>query len=173
MQYGLHSAVVHEIHNSHLPKEFLDIFISYGAASQRGSWSPAFLRFLDHTQFRSTLGRIPLDKWSARRRDLYLIKHNTHNRQTDRQTCLPAEFEYKIPASKRPQTDALYRAAARIGSGQIMQRIASILQAWCTENKLSFYPLDRFSRKLKVSQELFVKSVHENAINILIADSRS
>jgi len=39
-----------------------------------------FLRFLDHTQRRSTVGRTPLDAWSARRRDLYLTTHNTRNR---------------------------------------------------------------------------------------------
>jgi hypothetical protein len=42
----------------------------------------SFLRFLDHTQRRTTVGRTPLDEWSARRRDLYLTTHNTHNRQT-------------------------------------------------------------------------------------------
>jgi len=31
-----------------------------------------FLMFLDHTQRRITVGRTPLDEWSARRRDLYL-----------------------------------------------------------------------------------------------------
>ena len=36
--------------------------------------------FLDHTR-RSTVGRTPLDEWSARRRDLYLTTHDTHNRQ--------------------------------------------------------------------------------------------
>jgi len=40
-----------------------------------------FLMFLDHTQRHSTVGRTPLDKWSARRRDLYLTTHDTHNRQ--------------------------------------------------------------------------------------------
>jgi hypothetical protein len=35
-----------------------------------------FLMFLDHTQRRTTL-----DEWSARRRDLYLTTHDTHNRQ--------------------------------------------------------------------------------------------
>ena len=40
-----------------------------------------FLMFLDHTQRRSTVGRTPLDEWSARRRDLYLTTHHTHNRQ--------------------------------------------------------------------------------------------
>jgi len=42
----------------------------------------SFLMFLDHTQQRTTVGRTPLDEWSARRRDLYLTTHNTHNRQT-------------------------------------------------------------------------------------------
>ena len=37
--------------------------------------------FLDHTQRRSTVGRAPLDKRSARRRDLYLTTHDTHSRQ--------------------------------------------------------------------------------------------
>jgi hypothetical protein len=36
--------------------------------------------FLDHTR-RSTVGRTPLDERSARRRDLYLTTHDTHNRQ--------------------------------------------------------------------------------------------
>ena len=40
------------------------------------------LRFLDHTQRRTTVGRTPLDKPSARRSDLYLTTHNTHNRRT-------------------------------------------------------------------------------------------
>ena len=42
----------------------------------------SFLRFVDHTQRRTTVGRTPLDEGSARRRDLYLTTHNTHNRQT-------------------------------------------------------------------------------------------
>ena len=37
--------------------------------------------FLDHTQRRSTVGRTPLDEGAARRRDLYLTTHDTHNRQ--------------------------------------------------------------------------------------------
>ena len=44
-----------------------------------------FLMFLDHTQRRTTFGRIPLDEWSARRRDLYLTTHDT---QTDKYPCL-------------------------------------------------------------------------------------
>jgi len=37
----------------------------------------SFLRFLDHTQQRTTVGRDPLDEWSARRRDLYLTTQTT------------------------------------------------------------------------------------------------
>ena len=38
------------------------------------------LIFLDHTQRRSTVGRTPLDEWSARRKDLYLTTHDTGKR---------------------------------------------------------------------------------------------
>jgi hypothetical protein len=41
----------------------------------------SFLKLLDHTQRLTTIGRTPLDEWSARRRDLYLAIHNTYNRQ--------------------------------------------------------------------------------------------
>ena len=44
--------------------------------------SSSFLRFLDHTQQRTTFGTTLLDECLARRRDLYLTTHNTHNRQT-------------------------------------------------------------------------------------------
>jgi hypothetical protein len=66
----------------------------------------SFLRFLNHTQRRSTVGRTPLDEWSARRRDLYLTTHNTHNRLT---SMLPVGFEPTISAGERPQTYALDR----------------------------------------------------------------
>jgi len=44
----------------------------------------------------TTVGRTPLDEWSARRRDLYLTTHNIHNRQT---SMLLAGFEPTIPVS--------------------------------------------------------------------------
>ena len=43
----------------------------------------------------------PLDEWSARRRDLYLTTHDTHNRQT---SMPPVGFEPTISAGERPQT---------------------------------------------------------------------
>ena len=71
------------------------------------------MRLLDHTQRRTTVGRTPLDDWLARRRDLYLTKYNTHNRQT---SVLQVGFEPVISAGVRPQTYTLDRAAAGIGS---------------------------------------------------------
>jgi len=61
----------------------------------------SFLRFMDHTQRRTTVGRTPLDEWSARRRDLYLTTHNTHNRQT---SMPPVGFEPTMSAGEWPQT---------------------------------------------------------------------
>ena len=74
----------------------------------------SFLKFLDHTQLRITVGRTPLDEWSARRRDLYLTTHNIHNRQT---SVPPVGFEPMISAGERPQTYALHRAATGTGTG--------------------------------------------------------
>jgi hypothetical protein len=69
-------------------------------------------RLHDHTQtHHTTVGRNPLDEWSAQRTDLYLTTHNTHKRQT---SMPPAWFEPAIPASQRPQTHALDRAATVI-----------------------------------------------------------
>ena len=41
----------------------------------------SFMRFLNHTQRRTTVGRTPLDEWSARRRDLYRWDSNPRSQQ--------------------------------------------------------------------------------------------
>jgi len=56
----------------------------------------------------TTLGKTPLDEWSARRRDLYLTTHNTHKRQT---SMPPARLKHPIPASEKLQIHVLDRAA--------------------------------------------------------------
>jgi hypothetical protein len=87
------------------------LFFPHGAAAPSGPGPPHCRGFTD-TLKHTTLGRTPLDEWSARRRDLYLLTHNTHKRQT----CMPpAGFEAIIPASVRPQTQPLDRAATGIG----------------------------------------------------------
>ena len=73
--------------------------------------APKFLRFLDHTQRRTTVCKTPLDEWSARPTALYL--HNTRHSQ---QTSMPPEgFEPTIPASEGPQINALDGATTAIG----------------------------------------------------------
>ena len=73
-----------------------------------GPGPPHSLGLIDHTQRRTTVGRTPLDEWTARRRDLYLTTHITHDRQT---SMSPVRFESTISAVERSQTYALDRAA--------------------------------------------------------------
>ena len=69
-----------------------------------------FSRFHDHTHTHThtALCRTPLDKWSARRRDLYLTNRNIHKIRT---FIASVGFEPAIPSSERPQTYALDNAA--------------------------------------------------------------
>jgi len=57
-----------------------------------------------------TLGRTPLDEWSARRRDRYRTKRNTRNRYP----CPRRDSKPSIPASERPRTHTLDSAATGI-----------------------------------------------------------
>jgi hypothetical protein len=82
----------------------------------------SFLRFLDHTQRRTIIGRTPLDEWSARRRDLYLTTHNTHNKQT---SMTPVGFESTISADEWPQSYALDSAATGIGTKYVLLQLKS------------------------------------------------
>ena len=80
----------------------------------------SFKTFLDHTQRRITVCRTPLDEWSARRRDLYLTTHNTHNRQI---SMPPVGFEPTISTGEGPQTYALDRAATGTGTSLLTYQI--------------------------------------------------
>ena len=68
-------------------------------SSPQWARASSFTRFLDHIQRRNTVGRTPLDEWSARHRDLYLTTHNTVNRQT---YTPPVGSEPTILAGERP-----------------------------------------------------------------------
>jgi len=70
------------------------------------------MRSLDHTQRHTTVGMTPLDEWPARRRNLYLTTHNTHNRQT---SMRPVRFEPTSPVGERPQTYVFDGAATGTG----------------------------------------------------------
>ena len=78
------------------------IFSPHGAIAPSGPGPPHYRGFtiiLRH----NTLGRTPLDEWSAQRRDLYLTTYNIQKRQT---STAPAGIEPAISASGRPQTHA-------------------------------------------------------------------
>ena len=56
------------------------LFVCFWRDSPQWTVASSFTSFLDHTQRRTTVGRTPLDESSARRRDLFLTKHNNHDR---------------------------------------------------------------------------------------------
>jgi hypothetical protein len=74
--------------------------LPHGTTAPSRPGSPHFWGFtitLSHT----TIGRNPLDEWSARRRYLSVTTHNTHKRRT----FLPRRNLYPtIPESERPPT---------------------------------------------------------------------
>ena len=93
---------------------FLAFFYYYfhGSTAQVGlglgllcevSWSHSFRHI--------TIGKTPLDEWSARRRDFYLTTSNTHNRET---SMSPEGLEPTIPASEGRQTYTFDRTATGI-----------------------------------------------------------
>ena len=84
--------------------DFLCFMFVFDATAPQWARASSFTRFLDHTR-RTTVGRTPLGEWSARRRDLYLTTHNTHNRQT---SMPPVGFEPTVSACERPQNHAFY-----------------------------------------------------------------
>ena len=59
----------------------IETYIFYGTTAPSGP-RPVHCRGFTITLRHTTLGRTPLDEWSARRRDLYLTTNNTHKRQT-------------------------------------------------------------------------------------------
>jgi hypothetical protein len=88
---------------------------------------PPYYRSITITLRHTALGRTSSDQWSARCRDLYLKTHNSHKRKI---SMHPARFEPVIPASERPRTDALDRAATGIGSRNIIRIIKKRKTRW-------------------------------------------
>jgi len=85
----------------------IKMFVLEATAPHRARAS-SITTFLDHTQRRITVGRTPLDEWSARCRDLYLTIHNIPNKHQ----IAPGGIRTRNP-NKRTTAD---RAATRIGS---------------------------------------------------------
>jgi len=61
-----------------LPKDIDCPYLFLRRCNPTRAIASSFMRFLDHTKRRTTVGRTSLDEWSPRRRDLYLTTHNRH-----------------------------------------------------------------------------------------------
>jgi len=96
---------------------FLQVIFLFCSTAPCGP-EPAHCRSFTITPRHPTLGRTPLDDWSARSRDLYLTTHNTHNRQT---SVLPVGFEPAVTASERRQTYGLDRSVTITGTVQVQK----------------------------------------------------
>jgi len=106
----------------------------------------SFTRFLDNTQRRTTVGRTPLDEWSAHRRDLYLTTHNTPNRQA---SMTPVGFEPTVSAGERPQTYKIpykpkFEANFSLRLGHLKKNVKNL------ENTLNYKYSFRHTLKLTV-----------------------
>ena len=109
-----HTEILHDgdgfVENANNDRNFFSLS---DATAPQWARASSLTRFLDHTQRRTTVGRIPLDEWSARRRDLYLTTYNTHKKQT---SMPPVGFEPTTSAGERSQTYALDRAVTGTGN---------------------------------------------------------
>ena len=86
----------------------------------------------------TTLDRIPLDEWSARRRGLCLTTHNTQKRQT---FMASAGFEPTIPASELPKTYALDCAATGTGKTAYLTLNPPTWKIWWAPNNASSWQM--------------------------------
>ena len=94
-----------------LYKTFKTEFLSCGSETLLVP-RPPHCRSLEITLRNTTLGRTLLYERSVCCGELYLIKHNTHNRQTSMPTT---GFDPRMSASKRPRTHTLVGPATGIG----------------------------------------------------------
>ena len=114
------------------------LFVCFWRNSPQWAMASSFTRFLDHTQRHTTVGRTPLDEQSARRKDLYLTTHSTHNRET---STPPVGFEPTISAGERPYTYVSDRAATRTGCRcNIQYTVLPTLQRLFTLMSSTFLP---------------------------------
>ena len=117
--------------------------------SPQGARASSFMRFLDHTQWCTTVGMTPLDEWSAHRRDLYLMMHNTQKRQT---SMPPVGFEPTISAGEWLQTYTLDRAATETSSVMGIKCKNLKLYKWkCKVTHIRFMKWDLIHYKLHLS----------------------
>ena len=108
-----------------------DIFF-HGPSAPSGPRPPHYRGFMITIRY-TELGRTPLDEWSARRRNLYLITHNTQNRQT---STVPVGIRTRNP-SKRPAAHRRLRPPGhwRLHSVNILFTYVCIIEEFCHQKK--------------------------------------
>jgi hypothetical protein len=133
---GLQLILSHELHrtnkrNSHYYYYYYFLWLCSQARAIASS-----TRFFNHTQ-RITVGRISLDEWSARHRDLYLTSYVVQ--QTQQSSMPPVGFEPTIAGGERPWTYALDRAATGTGPWSLLQILISFIFTRCPRKKSEEY----------------------------------
>ena len=108
------------------------VCICFSCFDSRPGFRPAVWGFFI-THSHTTFVRTSLDRWSALCRDLYLIAHNTH----ERQTSMPAAgFEPAIPTSERPQAHASVRVKSKVwvhllnSFGRFQALVNTLMKFW-------------------------------------------
>jgi len=111
--------------------------LSYFGATPASRPGPPDYWLYTITLRHTTIGRNPLEEWSALRRDLYLAGHNSHNRRT---SVPSAGFEPTNPTSERPQTHTrpLESAGTVIRLGLYLQQV-SVLHAYTKNVHTKFW----------------------------------
>ena len=89
---------------------FVCLFVCLWRDSLHWASASSFTRFLDHPDAAQSVGLLWTSDF-ARRRDLYLTTHDTHNRQT---SMTPVGFQPTISAGEQPQTYTLDRTTTGI-----------------------------------------------------------
>jgi len=83
-------------HISALIRTLSFFFFFFWRCDQMQAMATSFMRFLRHTQRRTTFGRTPLDKWSVRRRCLYPSTHNRDRHPSPRRDSNPQSQHWSI-----------------------------------------------------------------------------
>jgi hypothetical protein len=102
----------------------------HGMTAPSGPEPPHFRDFTI-TLRHITLGRAPLDEWSARRTHLYLTTYGTYKKQ---RYMIPKGFEPVIPAREWPQNHVSHRAATGTGAYSVVLWLKAV---WERERALT------------------------------------
>ena len=106
----------------------------YGSIAQAGLGFLVVQASRSHSD-KHAVGRTPLDKWSARLRDIKRYLNDNANIQKRKTSMPPAGFEPTIPAGERSQTHALDRKATGIGINKFtLDKILLIFAIVCIWN---------------------------------------